>query len=77
MTVKPKVIETKIYRTHSNDAKLSNREHVARQSYRCVRCNDIITKGTRYSLTVEIDDGYFMSNRWHTECHQSYSQTRQ
>ena len=70
--VKPKIIENKIYLTHSRDVNLSIREHRAMKNYRCADCRSVIPKGSQYMKTVCIDDGYFMSVRWHKSCHQNH-----
>lgn len=70
------ITKTKIYRTHSNDATLDCRNHTSRKNYQCTNCKNIIEKGNKYTKTVEIIDGYFLSSPWHTECHESYLQLR-
>ena len=48
---------------------LSETNPVAKHSYDCIWCPEIISKGTRHVHEVSIYDGEFQDHRWHSECY--------
>jgi hypothetical protein len=49
---------------------LSQRSHTARKVHTCDGCGGSIHPGTRYSVTVLIEDGDFQSFKAHRSCYQ-------
>ena len=64
-----------IYLTNStSDDGISIRTHKARKQHTCISCQADIPKGTSYTKTVGTFDGYFVSRKWHSDCHEVHCQ---
>ena len=64
-----------VYQTDTmGDHYIAKRKHTARKNHSCCNCNHAIEKGNEYTKTVGTYDGYFVSNAWHTDCHENHLQ---
>ena len=64
-----------IYHTNTtSDDDISTRTHKAKKKHVCISCQADIPKGTSYTKTVGTFDGYFVSRKWHSDCHEVHCQ---
>ena len=64
-----------IYRTKTTgDHFIRKSSHTSKRSYRCAYCDRYINTGEKYVRTIGTYEGYFVDNKWHTECHENHLQ---